>query len=76
MKTQGYTVEAHGVQLVVHGDRGRLSRVGAWESVKALSAVGSAHTIKVLRGGAVVFRALRQADGSYINAETCETIAA
>jgi hypothetical protein len=80
-----YRVEGHGKSLLVMfggciGSHGRreplLTRAGAWSTVRAMASEGHCHTIKVFNAGRLVFRAFQQADGCYIDAETCETIAA
>lgn len=51
-----------------------LTREGAWSTAKALMARGTYHTVKVYRGGTVVWRAFRQVDGTYVDAETCKRV--
>jgi hypothetical protein len=47
-----------------------LTREGAWSTVQYLARIGKVHTIKVYKGGTVVYRAFKQVGGEYIDAKT------
>ncbi len=83
MKTERtYRVEGHakssllmfGGCIGAHGREPLMTKAGAWSTVKSVAAAGQCHTIKVFAAGALVFRAFRQADGSYIDAATCAPV--
>ncbi len=52
-----------------------LTREGAWSTVKNLMGK-DLHTIKVFKNGALVWRAFRQVDGSWVDAATALEVAA
>jgi len=80
-----FRVEAHGAHTLamfgaVLGAFGReplLTRDGAWSTVRHLLASDrDIHTVKVFRGGSLVWRAFRQVDGSWVDANTALPVAA
>ncbi len=69
--TKSYTVEGHGAGTLTRTKA--MTRELAWAEAK-LCMVDTFHTVKVLSAGVVVFRAFKQADGSWIDAKTCKTV--
>ena len=69
--TNGFTVEGQGAGVLTRTKAN--TREIAWTEAR-LCMVDTFHTVKVLLGGVVVFRAFRQTDGSWIDAKTAKTV--
>ena len=77
MDAKEYRVEGHGTELLMIGGvttalspyrpSSLLTRQGAWSTIQSLVAGRKYHTLKVYKGGTLVYRAYRNVDGSYVD---------